>query len=59
MEEIILQENKKVNNEAVAYEKIDYEINENDLYEINDKSLDENKEKTEWCKREFESELEI
>ena len=59
MEEIILQENKKVNNEAVAYEKIDYEINENDLYEINDKSLDENKEKTEWCKREFESILEI
>ena len=35
------------------------EIYENDIYDIDNMILEKNKEKTEYCKRDFESELKI
>ena len=58
MYEIILWENKKLSAEAESYYNIDSEINESDIYDIDNMSLDEKKEKTKWHKRVFESELE-
>ena len=55
--EIILQENIKVNDGAVAHKNIDHEVYDNDLYEIDNISLDEKKEKIEWCRGAFESDL--
>ena len=47
MDEIILQDNKKVSAEAESHEKINSEIDENNPYDIDNTSLDKNKEKTE------------
>ena len=58
VDEIILQENNKLSAEAESHKNIDSEIDENDLYLIDNMSLDENKEKTELDKRAFESKLE-
>ena len=44
IDEIILQENNKLSAEYEAQEKINHEIDENDLYEIDTMSLDEYKE---------------
>ena len=38
-----------------AHENIDSEIDESDLYQIDNMSLDKNKQKKEWLKRAFES----
>ena len=43
--EIILWENKKLSAEAESYYNIDSEINENDIYYIDNMSLDEKKRK--------------
>ena len=58
MDKVILQENKKLSAKDGAHGKIDYVIDENDLYEIDNMSLDKNKENAEWRKYAFESELE-
>ena len=58
MYEIILQQIKKLSAEAEAKYNIGSEIDENDLYEIDNMSLDKNKENAEWRKYAFESELE-
>ena len=47
MNEIILQRINKVSAESDTHENNDFEINENDLYHIDNKSLDEKKENTE------------
>ena len=39
---IILQENNKVSAESESHENIDFEIDENNLYHIDNMSLDEN-----------------
>ena len=51
-------ENNKIIAEAEAYENIDFEIDENNLYQIENISLDEKKWKTERHKRAFEIDLE-
>ena len=56
--EIILKENKKLRWEDVSHENIDYDIDEDDLYEIDNMSLDENKEKKGLGKRAVEIKLE-
>ena len=43
MDEIILQKNNKVIAEAGSHENIESEIDENDLYQIGNMSLNENK----------------
>ena len=55
---IFIQENNKVSAESKAHENIDYEINENTLYQIYNMSLDEKKENTEQRKRVFGRKLE-
>ena len=44
VDDIILQENSKVSAEAEAQESIYSEIEEKDLYNMNDMSIDENKQ---------------
>ena len=44
MDKVILQENKKLSAKDGAHGKIDYVIDENNLCEIDNMSLDENKE---------------
>ena len=46
LDDIILQENNKLSAEAKSHKKIDYEIDENNLYEIDNISLDETKKNT-------------
>ena len=58
VEEIILKENKKSSTEDWAHGNIDYEIDKNNQYEIDNMSLDENKENTEWRRRKFERDIE-
>ena len=48
---------KKVSAEAEAYGNIESELNYNVIYHIENMSLDDKKEKKEWRKRVFESEL--
>ena len=55
MDIILLQGEKKVSSEAETHENIEYEIIENDLYQIDNMSLDEKKESTELRKRALES----
>ena len=43
LDDITLQENKKLSAEAEAHGNIDPEINKNDIYDIGSMSLDENK----------------
>ena len=43
MDDIIHQENNKLNAKAKSHKKIDSEINKNNLYQIDNMSLDENK----------------
>ena len=45
VDEIILRGNIKVSAETEAHKNIEYVINENDLYQINNTSLDENEGK--------------
>ena len=47
VDDIILHENKKLSTEDEACENIYSEINEDDLYEIDDMSFDKNKENKE------------
>ena len=54
VDEIILQENNKLSADDEAYENIDSEIYEYDLYEIYDMSLVKNKQKKQLRKRAFE-----
>ena len=58
MDKVLPQENKKVSTEEEAHENIEYNINENDLYQIENTSLDDKREKTGWHKHVFESKLE-
>ena len=58
VDEIILQENNKVSAEAEAHEKNEYYIDDNDLYHVDNMSLDDNRENTERRKHVFESKLE-
>ena len=44
--------------EAKSHGKIESESYDNDLYQIDNKSIYDKKEKTEWCKGAFESKLE-
>ena len=57
-EEIILHKENKVSAEYEAHDNIKYDIDENDLYQIDNMSFDEKRENIEWRKHEFESELE-
>ena len=43
MDEIILRKDDKVSSEAEAYEDIESEIGENDIYQIDNMSLDDKK----------------
>ena len=43
VDKILLQENNKVSAEAEANEKIESELNKNDLYQIDNMSIDDNK----------------
>ena len=45
MDEIILKENNKVSAEEEAHENTESDFDENDLYQIDNMSLDEKKEK--------------
>ena len=47
-----------MSSEDEAHDNINSETNQDNIYGINNMSLDEKKEKKEWRKREFESELE-
>ena len=47
MDEIFLWENNKVSAEEEAHENIEYDFYENDLYQIDNMSLDEKKENIE------------
>ena len=59
VDKIYLQENDKVISKEEAQENIESEFYENDLYQIDNMSLDDKKENTEWGKREFEFKLKI
>ena len=58
VDDIILQDNKKLSAEAEAHENIDDEMYKNGLYDIDNRSLDERKENTELRRREFEIKVE-
>ena len=58
MYEIILQKHNRVRAESEASENIESEMDKNDKYHIDNMSLDEIKEMTEWRKCGFESKLE-
>ena len=58
MDGILLQENNKVSAEEEAHKNIESELDENYLYQIDNMSLNDKKEKTEWCNRAFEFKLE-
>ena len=47
VDDIILQKNNKASSEYEAHENIDDEVDENDLYQIDNMSLDDKKEITE------------
>ena len=55
VDKIILQDKNELSAEDESHCNIYSEINEEDLYDTDNTSLDKN---TEWHKREFESELE-
>ena len=58
VDEILLEEDNKVSAEEEAQENIESDFNENDLYHIDNMSLDDKKENIEWCKSAFECKLE-
>ena len=58
LDEILLRENNKVSAEAEAHENIEAKLDYNNLYQIDNMSLDETKQDTAWHKCEFESKLE-
>ena len=58
VDDITVHENNTTSPEDDDHENIYSEVEENDLYEIDNTSLDEKKEKKEWRKRVFESEFE-
>ena len=43
VDEILLQENNRVSSEEEAHEHVEYEINDNDIYQINNMSIHDNK----------------
>ena len=47
MDGILIQDNNKVSSEDESHENIESYINENDLYQIDNISLDDKKEQTE------------
>ena len=58
VDEIVLKENNKVSSQEEAHKNIEYDIDENDLYQIDNMSLYGKKENTERHERAFESKLE-
>ena len=57
MDEILLHENKKVITAKEAPENIQSDFDENNLYQIENMSLEDTKEKLEWRKRALEYKL--
>ena len=57
MDDIILKNSKILSTKEESKGKIDSEINENNLYEIDNMSLDENKEKKKFRKHAFERKI--
>ena len=57
MDEILLHENKKVITAKEAPENIQSDFDENNLYQIENMSLEDTNEKIEWRKHTFEREL--
>ena len=58
MDQILPQENNKVSSEYERNKNIESDIDENDIYQIDNISLDDKKENKEWSKHAFGSELE-
>ena len=54
MDEIFRQENNKVSAESEAHKNIESDIDENDLYQIDNMSLDDKRENKEWHKHAIE-----
>ena len=57
--EIILHENQKVSYGMGALEYIKFDFDESELYHNDNMSIDDTKEKLEWCKRAFECKQDI
>ena len=57
-DEILLQKNNKVSAQEESHQNIESDFGENNLYQIGNMSLDNNKENIEWSKRAFECEPE-
>ena len=53
VDDIILQKRNNLSAEAEAHNNIESKIVESNLYEIDNISINEKKEKTEWCKYTF------
>ena len=54
----MLHENEKVSAMKEAHENVESDFDDNKLYQIDNMSFEDTKEKLEWHKREFECELE-
>ena len=52
-----MQGNRKVSIGRESNENIESDFDENEMYQIDNMSIDDTKEKLEWFKREFESKL--
>ena len=59
MDEILLHENRKVSTSKEAPEILDSDYDEKETYQVENMSLEETKEKLEWCKRELECEQKL
>ena len=57
MDGIILQENQKVSAEEESHGNIESGFDQSEIYQVNNMSLEDTKEKLEWRKRAFKHEL--
>ena len=56
VDELLLAENQKLSSAREASEFLDYDYDENDVYQFDEMSLEETREKLEWRKGVFEYE---